>query len=65
MRTNLQIHIDKQNNKQSQYFRVRLVDKDIPNMRSCITKHFKTKEEAEAYELQLYRVLQYIGESRD
>lgn len=64
MRTNINVHIDKQNNKQSTDYRVRIVDKDIPNMRECITKHFKTKDEAEAYELQIYRVLQFIGVSR-
>jgi hypothetical protein len=60
MRTNLNVHIDKQNNKQSNDYRVRLVDKDIPNMRECITKHCKTKEEAEAIELYTHRLIQFI-----
>ncbi len=56
------IHIDRQNNKQSIGYRVRVINKDYPSMSKALTKSFKTKEEAEQHELFCYRFLQFIKE---
>lgn len=65
MRTNLVVYVDKQNNMHSRPFRVRLVDRDYPNVNKALTKYFNTRKEAEDYELQVYRIIQFIGVSRD
>lgn len=58
------IHIDKQNNKKSKDYRVRVVNTNFSNMRKALTKVCKTRKEAEQFELYCYKLLQFISEDK-
>lgn len=60
MKNTFSIHIDKQCNKQFVGYRVRVANNSYPNMGKTLNRRFKTRKEAEQYELDCYRLLQFI-----
>ena len=64
MYSQFKIHIDKQDNKKSRDYRLRVINTNYPNMRKALTRFFKTRREAERFELYSYKLLQFISEDK-
>jgi hypothetical protein len=64
MYSQFKIHIDKQDNKKSRDYRLRVINTNYPNMRKALTRFFKTRKEAEQFELYSYKLLQFISEDK-
>lgn len=61
---NMKIYRDKQNNKSSQSYRIRVVNTDVPSMRDSLTIYLKNSNEADRVELFLYKLLSSIEEEK-